>query len=138
MAYCGNCGNFVAEGSSFCGHCGQLVRNESSQSHSSANTPPPHSKSENTAKKSSSSIVDGINDYIGNTNSVNLNWKDLFSDVFKKHTNEEAEDIFICGTSKTTPALSTVSETWPKPWLYSRVFICFAITYILIYMLFGI
>ena len=119
MAYCGNCGNFVAEGSSFCGHCGQLVRNESSQSQSSTNTPPPHPKSENTVQKSSSSIVDGINDYIGNTNSVNLNWKDLFSDVFKKHTNEEAEDIFICGTSKTTPALSTVSETWPKPWLYS-------------------
>lgn len=134
MAYCGNCGNFVAEGSSFCGHCGQLVRNESSQFQSSTNTPPPHPKSEKKTKKSSSSIVDGINVYIGNTNTVNLNWKDLFSDVFKKHTNEEAEDIFICGTSKTTPALSTVSETWPKPWLYSRVFICFAITYMLLYV----
>ncbi len=65
---------------------------------------------------------------------MSLNWKDLFSDVFRKHTNEEAEDIFICGTSKTTPPLCMVSETWPKPWLYSRVFLCFVITYILLYI----
>ena len=77
-------------------------------------------------------FVGGLNEYMGNTNAVSLNWKDLFTDVFKKHTNVEAEDVFICGTSKTTPPLSEVSETWPRPWLYSRVFLCFAITYVLL------
>jgi RsiW-degrading membrane proteinase PrsW (M82 family) len=81
-----------------------------------------------------SGFVGGINDYIGNENAVNLNWKDLFSSVFKKHSTEEAEEIFIYGTSKTTPALSEVSDTWPKPWLYSRVFLCFVVTYVLLYI----
>ncbi len=136
MAYCGNCGNFVDEGSSFCGHCGQLVRNEATaHSQTSNNTPPQPPFTEKTApKSSSSSFVGGINDYIGNTNSVNLNWRDLFTDVFKKHTTQEAEDIFIYGTSRTTPPLSEVSDCWPRPWLYSRVFLCFVVTYILLYI----
>lgn len=135
MAYCSNCGNLIAEGNSFCGRCGQPVRNESAaHSQTSSNTPPPPPKSENAAKKAASSFVGGINDYIGNTNSVNLNWKDLFADVFKKHSTQEAEDIFICGTSRTTPPLSEVSESWPRPWLYSRVFLCFMITYLLLYV----
>lgn len=81
-----------------------------------------------------SGFVGGINDYIGNTNAVNLNWKDLFSNVFKRHSREEAEDIFICGTTRTTPPLNEVSETWPKPWLYSRVFLCFVVTYVLLHI----
>lgn len=133
MAYCGNCGNFVADGSAFCGNCGHPIRNNAAASQSIS---PNQSSAHKVEQKPSraSSFVSGINDYIGNTNSVSLNWKDLFSDVFRKHTNEEAEDIFICGTSKTTPPLSMVSETWPKPWLYSRVFLCFVITYILLYI----
>lgn len=134
MAYCGNCGNFVEEGSSFCGHCGQVVRNDSAEhTQSTPNTPPFEEKAEEKAEKNSS-FVGGINDYIGNTNSVDLNWKALFSDVFKKHTTQEAEDIFICGTSRTTPPLSEVSDSWPRPWLYSRVFMCFVVTYILLYI----
>lgn len=118
----------------FCGHCGQVLHDKNNDSYSQTATTTPPDSYKSVGKKSSSSFVDGLNDYIGNTNSVNLNWKDLFSDVFKKHSNEEAEDVFICGTSKTTPPLNLVSETWPKPWLYSRVFVCFAITYILLYI----
>lgn len=92
------------------------------------------SKASSAASSASSAFVEGLNSYMGNKNSVKLNWKDLFSAVFKKHTNQEAEDIFICGTSKTTPPLDEVSETWPKPWLYSRVLLFFAITYVLLYI----
>jgi len=125
MAYCRNCGSELTPGSLFCGHCGHPVG-------SSAETETPGTGT--TTKSTSSSFVGGINEYIGNTNSVNLNWKDLFSSVFKKHTTAEAEDIFICGTSRTTPPLSEVSDTWPRPWLYSRVFLCFVITYILLHI----
>lgn len=138
MAYCGHCGNELAPGSAFCGHCGQIVRNATAEGHVPSNnnstTTSSNSNSASGSTTKSSSLVGGINDYIGNTNAVNLNWKDLFTDVFKKHTTQEAEDIFICGTSRTTPPLSEVSETWPKPWLYSRVFLCFVITYILLYV----
>lgn len=122
MPFCGNCGHQLPEGGAFCGRCGHPVTTAQTASASQQQT------------KSGSSFVGGLNDYIGNTNAVNLNWKDLFSDVFKKHTNEEAEDIFICGTSRTTPPLSEVSESWPKPWLYSRVLLCFVVTYVLLYI----
>lgn len=124
MAYCSNCGNKLADGSLFCGHCGHRVDNAASAAEGSK-----HSSS-----SSSSSFVDGLNDYIGNKGTVKLNWKDLFTDVFKKHTREEAEDIFICGTTRTTPKLSEVSDSWPKPWLYSRVLLGFIITYFLLYV----
>jgi RsiW-degrading membrane proteinase PrsW (M82 family) len=130
MAYCGYCGKFIADGYLFCSHCGRPVTNTKNAGQSTPEEP--ISQSSDNKSNSSSSFVGGINDYIGNSNPVQLNWKDLFSDVFKKHTDEEAEDIFICGTSKTTPPLDKVSETWPKPWLYSRVFLCFAITYLLL------
>ena len=132
MAYCGYCGNFIAEGYLFCSHCGRPAPAPKANSSGQSAFEEPTSQHSENKSTSSSSFVGGINDYIGNSNPVQLNWKDLFSDVFKKHTDEEAEDIFICGTSKTTPPLDKVSETWPKPWLYSRVFLCFAITYLLL------
>ena len=66
-------------------------------------------------------LVDKVDDLLDGDGYVKLRWKDLFSDVFKKHTTDEAENIFICGTAKTTPKESEMSGEWPKPWLYSRV-----------------
>lgn len=136
MAYCVNCGNQLDDGGAFCGRCGHKVGTPVQES--TGETPNPaygSGKTASTGTATSSSFVGSINSYLGSKTEVNnLNWKDLFSDVFRKHTNQEAEDIFICGTSRTTPPLNEVSETWPKPWLYSRVFLCFVITYILLYI----
>lgn len=74
-----------------------------------------------------------INELAGGKGSVKLNLKSLFSEVFKKHTNSESEAIFISGTEKTTPAESEISSTWPKPWLFARVFAVFFITYFALY-----
>lgn len=140
MAYCGNCGKELAPGSAFCGNCGMPVHGApgTNGTHSGGMGSGTSASAQNrTAAGQSgtnSGFVGGINDYIGNTNAVNLNWKDLFSNVFKRHSREEAEDIFICGTTRTTPPLNEVSETWPKPWLYSRVFLCFVVTYVLLHI----
>ena len=58
----------------------------------------------------------------------------LFTDVFKSHTVEEAEDIFICGTHATTPPPQLVSKEWPRPWLYSRVFLMFTAAFALLWL----
>ena len=117
MIYCENCGYYNDDNSKFCKECGSPLKEISHK--------------QNTSK---SSFVNRINDYIGNEKPANLNWKALFSDVLKKHSKEEAEDIFICGTKKTTPSLENVSQSWPRPWLYSRVFLMFAIAFFLIYV----
>ncbi|WP_195440592.1 PrsW family glutamic-type intramembrane protease [Bacteroides thetaiotaomicron] len=119
MKYCSNCGNLLSDIDKFCDSCGRNVDAGNSQPITNL-------------VDEKGSIIDSLNEYVGNTNSVNLNWKDLFTDVFKSHSVDEAEDIFICGTKKTTPLLSEVSATWPRPWLYSRVFFIFVLTFILL------
>ena len=115
-SYCPYCGNIVLANDSFCKNCGKAVKKTTEEGQS---------------------VFDRINDYVGNTGSKELNWKALFSDVFKSHSSEEAESIFICGTKATTPPLSQVTSTWPKPWLYSRVFLVFAIAFFLLKICWG-
>jgi len=74
-----------------------------------------------------------INELAGESGSVKLNIRDLFSEVFRKHTPEESEEIFISGTEKTTPNEKDISTTWPKPWLFSRVFLMFLVTFLALY-----
>lgn len=64
-----------------------------------------------------------------------LKLKDLVCDVTRKHTKDERDEIFSCGTAKTTPKESEISAEWPKPWLYSRVFLMFAATFALLVLM---
>ena len=126
----------------FCGNCGK--KSEITGGTEAGSTPPPFQggmgfsgwqqpfQGQRTAGKNNSSIIGSINEYMGNDKPVNLNWKDLFVDVFKHHTVADAEEIFVCGTERTTPPLSAVTSTWPRPWLYSRVFLVFAISCIIL------
>lgn len=138
-AKCAKCKRPLAATDRFCKYCGKKVEESSDKfsfeekiKEEKVNYKKNGTFSDEKSEEASQSIFDKINDYVGNTGSKELNWKNLFSDVFKHHTTDEAEEIFICGTKKTTPALSNVSSTWPNPWLYSRVFVIFAIVFILL------
>lgn len=129
MAYCNYCGHHNQDGAAFCGNCGRPVASQSQNS--SGETCRQNSKK---TYKTGRSWVDSLNDYVGNDRPADLNWKVLFTDVFKKHSVEEAEDIFICGTHSTTPSAHEVSRDWPHPWLYSRVFLMFGIAFALLWI----
>lgn len=75
-----------------------------------------------------------INEMVGEKGVIDLKLRDVFSAVLKKHTKEEGEILFISGTKVTTPAERDISTSWPSPWLFSRVFIVFVMTYILLYI----
>jgi len=60
-----------------------------------------------------------------------FNLKDLFSEVFRKHSKDEIEDYFIVGTKKTTPPLNQVDTGWPKPWMFFRTFLSALVIYML-------
>jgi protease PrsW len=55
--------------------------------------------------------------------SVEPKFQNIFSRVLHDHSELEAERLFIVGTALTTPKISEVTDTWPKPWLFARVFI---------------
>ena len=122
MKYCNYCGYSNQDSAKFCENCGSSLQDKvNNDMHFSGSN-----------KKSS--WVDSLNEYVGNDHPADLNWKMLFSDVFQKHTTEEAEAIFICGTSMTTPATYEVSKDWPHPWLYSRVFLMFLVAFGLLWI----
>lgn len=121
MTFCNNCGQPNPDGAKFCSRCGSPMAG--GQSGGGGNSG---------KKAKGSSWIDSLNNYVGNKGPADLNWRVLFSDVFKSHTPEEAEEIFICGTKTTTPSPYEVSQDWPHPWLYSRVLvILFAVTFLL-------
>jgi RsiW-degrading membrane proteinase PrsW (M82 family) len=46
---------------------------------------------------------------------------EMFSDVFKRRTDEEQEEYFNVGTRTTTPPLGAIEASgWPKPWAFVR------------------
>ena len=128
MLYCSHCGHPNQDGALFCGGCGKPLSQDKGNSQTL--------KQVNHANhgKSSGSWIDSLNEYVGNDRPADLNWKVLFTDVFKPHTTEEAEEIFICGTKATTPDMSSISKDWPHPWLYSRVLLMFVITFVLLWI----
>lgn len=129
MKYCNYCGHANQDSAMFCGNCGRPLDTTKDQRTNNGSY-----QQRSTASSKGNSWVDSLNDYVGNDRPADLNWKVLFTNVFKKHTVEEAEDIFICGTHNTTPSSYKVSKEWPHPWLYSRVFLMFSIAFALLWI----
>ncbi|MDO5477603.1 MAG: PrsW family glutamic-type intramembrane protease [Clostridia bacterium] len=77
-----------------------------------------------------------LTEMTGENDFVDLRLRDLFSQVFKRHTLDDSEAVFIAGTKNTTPKESELSSSWPKPWLFSRVFTMFLLTFAFLYICF--
>ena len=124
---CVKCGRELTPGARFCPGCG-AEQTAGSNAGVSAN-------GASYIKKGFDTFVTTINTMAGETGKVDIHVKELFSDVFKPHTQEEKDELFACGTSKTTPKESEMVAEWPRPWLYSRVFLMFAIVFAGLYFM---
>ncbi|EQM54367.1 hypothetical protein N692_03710 [Lactiplantibacillus plantarum EGD-AQ4] len=130
MKYCPHCGNPVRETAKFCPSCGQPLN-----SPGQASTTPGSSSENNQIKGFYDNATAKLSHYTGEEGAVKVNIGDLFSEVFKHHTKDEANSIFIAGTKTTTPALADVSDEWAKPWLFSRILLGFLLAFAaLLYM----
>ncbi|MEQ1692547.1 MAG: PrsW family glutamic-type intramembrane protease, partial [Gemmatimonas sp.] len=49
------------------------------------------------------------------------NAREMFTEVAKKHDDEEIEAYFTVGTTFTTPSLGEIDTAWPRPWVFLRV-----------------
>ena len=86
--------------------------------------------------KAMDTFTEKVNVMAGGTGKVDLRLKDLFSEVFKKHSRDESDELFICGTKTTTPAPESISTEWPKPWLFSRIALLFLATFYLMVIIY--
>ena len=75
-----------------------------------------------------------VNRFAGGEGAVRPPLRQLFSETFQKHTQEQAEEIFACGTPGTTPRLSSADTLWPKPWLYARILAALALAFFMLYI----
>lgn len=122
MKFCVYCGNQLPVEASFCTKCGKQQPTSTQQQQGIPNYQIKHEGLYDMA-------TGKLNSYTGGKGSVRINLKMLFSEVFKKHSSDEAEQIFIAGTHYTTPKMEDVSEEWAKPWLFSRVLSYFLIVF---------
>lgn len=105
---CPECNNEVKEGDIYCKECGYPLK-----------------------KKNSSNIVSDNLDKITGAQSENyVTFKDLFKNTFKKHTDEELDEIFVCGSSKTIPKVKDIDPRKATAWVYFKILILFVIAYI--------
>lgn len=74
-------------------------------------------------------FVDAINDMTGQEGKMDIRLRELVSEVFRRHTVEEREELFISGTKKTTPAPENMTADWPHPWLFARIFLMFLVVF---------
>lgn len=49
-----------------------------------------------------------------------LKFKDLFRDVFKKHTDKDLEQVLSAGLAGNIPNESNMLESWQRPWVFFR------------------
>lgn len=66
-------------------------------------------------------IKDQFSSLIGLEDLKNFRLGEIFSEVFKRHTEEEMEQQLVTGTSRNTPALEDLEVGWGKPWLFARL-----------------
>ncbi|MQS75334.1 PrsW family glutamic-type intramembrane protease [Companilactobacillus halodurans] len=130
--FCTNCGTKNKADSKFCTKCGQplvTITDEGIETDDSqAAQEIPHQ-----------SIIDSatshLNSWTGGQGSVKVSWKEFFGQVFKPHTEKEAEEIFSAGTEKTTPSLQEISNDKVQPWLFSRILVTILLAGILLSVL---
>lgn len=125
--YCVKCGHANNFGDKFCVKCGTPLQ-YSNMSQSSGPAPQNGENIFQTATRT-------INSWTGEDKSININLGNFFSEIWKSHTEDEAENIFIAGTKQTTPSLLEVSSRPVQPWLYSRIFVGLLLIVGMLYLL---
>jgi len=132
MKYCRHCGTQLQDADRFCSNCG------GSCGISQGEPNPAQSKETPNVNISGEKIMDTltskINTLAGGQGAVRVPLSTVFSNIFKKHSRAEAEEIFICGTAKTTPVLTDTDAAWPRPWLFSRMMLAFVAAFFMLHL----
>jgi len=120
---CLQCSYKNPDDAKFCAECGSTV-----------GVPEQQSSTEHKLRNAFSDFANKINQAAGVETPVELNLREVFSKVFTRHSEEEAERLFFVGTSQTTPEIDQIVDSWPKPWLFARIFALVAFAYFGLYM----
>ncbi|HKN88300.1 MAG TPA: FHA domain-containing protein, partial [Nitrospiraceae bacterium] len=78
------------------------------------------------AAETFSGWLDNLSGHISSAAGVekvqNFSVSETFSDIFKTRMDEDIEEYFNVGTRTTTPSLLEIDTSWPKPWVFFKLF----------------
>lgn len=106
--FCSNCGAELENKANFCPKCGKSINNQ-------------RSYNPNIGEKVYDTVNKGLSDALGIEKLQGFSLSELLKDIFKKHSDEDVCDIIACGTPKTTPNITDIDTSWPRPWLFFRL-----------------
>lgn len=70
---------------------------------------------------SPSSVLETAREVAGLSKLEGFSFKSFFGEIFRRHSSQDAVNLFCCGTDRTTPSIHDVRATWPAPWVFSRM-----------------
>lgn len=134
---CPSCHNEWEQPVNFCPTCGTAMHKKE-ESQRPSESPPEQQETTEKIHHMFQNFSNQVQRVAGFDGKVEIRLRDLFSETFKKHTEEDAEKLFIVGTRTTTPTMDQLIDTWPKPWLFFRIFVIVAIGYLGFYFGFSL
>ena len=131
---CSECGNEISSSAKFCPQCGASVEQhfcpECGVKLKGTEINCPECGFPLTKKTASNIITENLDKITGAKSENYVTFKDLFKDTFKKHSEEDLDNVFVCGSSSTTPDVKDVNPKKASAWVYFKIFIFFIIAYI--------
>ena len=131
---CDECGKEISSSAKVCPHCGIKIKlqtcPECGKKLKGDETNCPDCGYPINKKNASNIITENLDKITGAEYKSYVTFKDLFKNTFKKHTDEELDEVFVCGTKNTTPKISDINPKDASAWVYFKILIFFVIAYI--------
>ena len=131
---CSECGESISSSAKTCPHCGVKINLQTCPECGAKlkgdeiNCPEcgyPINK-----KNATNIITENLDKITGAKSESYVKFKDLFKNTFKKHTEEELDEVFVCGSEKTTPKVEDINPKQASAWVYFKILLFFLIAYI--------
>ena len=131
---CSECGESISSSAKICPHCGVKINlqtcPECGAKLKGDETNCPECGYPINKKNATNIITENLDKITGAKSESYVKFKDLFKNTFKKHTEEELDEVFVCGSDKTTPKVENINPKQASAWVYFKILLFFLIAYI--------
>lgn len=131
---CSECGKEISSNAKKCPHCGinvNLVKcPECGAKLNGDESTCPECGFPVNKKNATGVIFENLDKITGAKSKSYVTFKDLFKNTFKKHSEEELDELFTCGSDKTTPDIKDIDVKNASAWVYFKIFVFFILAYI--------
>lgn len=134
LVKCNECGKKISSDAKKCPHCGINVNlnvcPECGVKLNGDESTCPECGFPVNKKNATGVIFENLDKITGAKSRSYVTFKDLFKDTFKKHSDEELDEIFTCGSDKTTPDIKDIDVKSASAWVYFKILVFFVLAYI--------